>query len=182
MILCTKENAQNNVSPKYEEILFWTVAAFKTDSSDTPTVLAFQIQFCLLNVTLHVMPTNFIFALVLPTSSKPKSERGLARLAWKGRNKDPSCNSKKQRKPEAKNHNSCSNIQMQAMPQSSLLHSTSKKSSLFTFSTKAKKPITRSERRMRGLQVPEVSRQGRTASTKRPDSPPPPREQVTITR
>ena len=88
----------------------------------------------------------------------------------------------KQRKPEAKNHNSCSNIQMQAMPQSSLLRSTSKKSSLFTFSTKAKKSITRSERRMRGLQVPEVSRQGRTASTKRPDSPPPPREQVTITR
>jgi hypothetical protein len=74
MILCTKENAQNNVSPKYEEILFWTVAAFKTDSGDTPSVLAFQIQFCLLNVTLQVMPTSFIFALVLPTNSKPKSE------------------------------------------------------------------------------------------------------------
>jgi hypothetical protein len=31
-ILCTKENTQNNVRPKYKEILFLTVTAIRTDS------------------------------------------------------------------------------------------------------------------------------------------------------
>ena len=35
-ILCTKENTQNNVRPKYKEILFLTVTALRTDSRFDP--------------------------------------------------------------------------------------------------------------------------------------------------
>ena len=33
-ILCTKENTQNNVRPKYKEILVLTVTAIRTNSKD----------------------------------------------------------------------------------------------------------------------------------------------------